>query len=306
MSIEDHSQLETPILLVLFNRPEVTQSTFDAVRRVKPMRLYVAADGPREGRPKEAVACSKVRKIVNQVDWPCEVFTKFSDVNLGCKMGEFTAMDWFFKNEEEGIVLEDDCCPDQSFFYYCQELLERFRNDTRVTMISGRNSLGDWKSDSQSYHFSKFGSVWGWAGWRRAWQYYDVDMKAWGDQSYKDAVRFFVGDENYSSRCVNYEGVYRGDIDTWDFQWSFAQSCQSGLTVVPAVNLISNIGFGDDATHTMDENDSMAKVESKTLNLPLSHLNIVVADSDFDKQLMALSRLSFVQRLIAYIKRRVL
>lgn len=172
-------KLNVPVLLLIFNRPDTTQRVFHEIRGASPLQLFISADGPRENKPGEFEKCQITRDIVRQVDWDCEVYTNFRDKNLGCKIAVSSAIDWFFENVEEGIILEDDCLPSFSFFRFCEELLEKYRDDERIMQIGGTNLLSEWQRSDDSYYFSKYGAIWGWATWRRAWQYYDVNMKLW-------------------------------------------------------------------------------------------------------------------------------
>src|SRR5688500_1827095 len=169
--------LNVTVLLVIFNRPDTTRLVFEAIRNARPRRLYVAADGPRPGVAADNANCQEARKIIDSVDWQCEVKTLFREKNLNCGVAPSSAFTWFFQHEEEGIILEDDCLPSQSFFWFCQELLERYRNDTRVMHIGGNNFLNGWQKDKDySYYFSRSGHIWGWATWRRAWKHFDFDI----------------------------------------------------------------------------------------------------------------------------------
>ena len=177
MSLETpYHQLNTAVLFLVFNRPETTARVFDAIRKARPPRLYVAADGPRTNRPGEAERVEKVRQIATAVDWPCEVNTLFRKDNIGCKRAVSGAITWFFEKEEEGIILEDDTLPSQSFFWFCQELLEIYRDDERIFIISGYNKQDEWNAEKVDYFFSYFGGIWGWASWRRAWKHFDIEM----------------------------------------------------------------------------------------------------------------------------------
>ena len=171
------SSFITPVLFIIFNRVETTKRVFEAIRNVRPLKLYVAADGPRPGNDADKVNCDEVRKIIDDVDWPCEIKTLFQDQNLNCGRAPSTAITWFFEHEEEGIILEDDCLPSTSFFRFCHELLAYYRHDNRVMHIGGNNFLEGWQKDPDySYYFSRSGHIWGWATWRRAWQTFDFDM----------------------------------------------------------------------------------------------------------------------------------
>jgi len=276
--------LKTAVLFLIFNRPDTTKQVFEAIRKAKPPRLYVAADGPRADKPSEAEKVEQVRRIATQVDWDCKVKTLFRDENLGSRVAVSSAIDWFFENEGEGIILEDDCLPHPTFFRFCEELLEKYRDDERVAMISGDNFQFGRKRTEYSYYFSCYTHTWGWATWRKAWQYYDKDMENWP----------FVRDNGYlydilqDKRAVKYwarifEKVYQGQIDTaWDYQWTFSCWVQNGLTVLPNVNLVSNIGFGGDATHTKDKDNANSKIPVFTLSFPLKHPNWMIRDKIAD------------------------
>jgi len=279
-------QLKAPVLFLIFNRPDTTQRVFAAIRQAKPARLFVAADGPREDRPGEAEKCARARSIIENVDWDCKVVTLFREKNLGCRKAVSSAIDWFFENVEEGIILEDDCLPSRSFFMFCQELLEYYRNDTRIMQICGLNVLKEWNRSGYSYFFSNYGPIWGWASWRRAWKHYDVDMKLWpeikGKKFYED---FCQNKEEAEYRQSLYDKVFSGEIDTWDYQWGFAKMVNHGLSVIPSVNLISNIGFDADATHTVaDRNNPYATMKTYDVKFPLNHPRYAVRDCLADQR----------------------
>lgn len=243
--------LKTPVLFMVFNRLDPTKQAFEVIRQAQPPRLYVAADGPIESRDGEAEKVQAVREhVMKNIDWDCEIKTLFREKNLGCKYAVSSAITWFFKNEEMGIILEDDCLPSQSFFWFCEELLVKYKDDERIGQICGFNPLGLYKTECD-YFFSKYGSIWGWASWSRAWKYYDPDMKYW--PSVRDSNIFFdLIDSKKEAKWRKriFDNVYNKNIDTWDYQWSFAKLLNSFLSINPTKNLILNIGFGKDATHT--------------------------------------------------------
>lgn len=276
--------LKTPVLFLIFNRPDTTQRVFEAIRTAKPARLFVAADGPREDRHGEEKKCVQARRIIENVDWDCEILTLFREKNLGCRKAVNSAIDWFFENVDEGIILEDDCLPSRSFFGYCEELLRHYRDDTRIMQICGLNVLKEWKRCGHSYFFSQYGPVWGWASWRRAWKHYDVHMKLWpeirGKKLYED---FCQNKEEGDHRRDLYDQVFAGKIDTWDYQWGFAKMINHGLSIIPSVNLVSNIGFAGDATHTAsDQNNPYAAMETYDMGPLLRHPPYVVMDRQAD------------------------
>jgi hypothetical protein len=181
------SNHKSAVLFLVFSRPHLTAQVMATIRAAQPKRLYVAADGPRK-RPGEDELCNEARRIATEVDWPCEVRTLFRDTNLGCRVGVSTAMDWFFEHEKEGIILEDDCVPSQSFFPYCAELLDRYRDDARIMCISGDNPRARPVQRRESYVFSRYPLIWGWATWQRAWRLYDATRSSWPE--YRSSGRF--------------------------------------------------------------------------------------------------------------------
>ena len=248
-------QLKTPVVFIIFNRPDTTSRVFAEIAKARPPKLLVIADGPRANHPDDAEKCAAVRAIVDNVDWDCEVLTNYSNVNLGCKRRVSSGLDWVFDIVEEAIILEDDCLPHPTFFQFCEELLEKYRDDERIAMISGNNFLVGKKRTEYSYYFSRYTHIWGWASWRRAWDNYDVDMKLWPeirDGGWLDDLL----DNKKGVWYWNYifQNVYKGKIDSWDYQWTFSCWIQSAMTIIPTVNLVSNIGFGSGAVHTKEEN----------------------------------------------------
>lgn len=276
-------KLTTPIAFLIFNRPEVTERVFAEIAKARPSKLLVVADGPRADREGEAERCAAARKIIARVDWGCEVLTNYSDVNLGCKRRVSSGLDWVFETVEEAIVLEDDCLPHPSFFPYCEELLGRYRDDSRVMQICGSNFLNGWKRNEYSYYFSNYGPIWGWASWRRAWKSYDVDMKLWPMLKEKRVLEdFCINQDEIKARLSIYDQVYSGEIDTWDYQWGFAKLVNSGLSITPNVNLISNIGFGAGATHTSSAADPFADLKTFEMSFPLTHPPHILRDHPSD------------------------
>ena len=249
------NKFETPILFIIFNRPDTAEKVFNEIKKIKPKKLFVSADGPRENKPGEKEKCLATRKIIDQVDWECEVYKKYSDVNLGCKLGVSSGIDWFFKNVEQGIILEDDCLPAQSFFKFCEELLEKYKNNEKIMMISGDNFQNGRQRGDGSYYFSKFSHIWGWATWRRAWEHYSVNMEGYPKFKQDKKINAIWSKEYIRKYWLDtFDQAYENKIDTWDYQWAFSIWKMDGLCVIPNYNLISNIGFRDDATHTKSAN----------------------------------------------------
>ena len=265
-------QLKTPVAFIIFNRPDTTERVFAVIAKARPPKLLVVADGPRENRAGEAERCAATRAIIDRVDWDCEVLTNFSDCNLGCKRRVSSGIDWVFEQVEEAIILEDDCLPDSTFFRYCQELLERYRHDQRVGLISGDNFQFGQRRNDDSYYFSKYVHIWGWATWRDRWtDSYDVSMAKWPRIRDEGWLADMVGNEREAAFWSKiFERVYRGEIDTWDYQWVFANWIEGRSTVLPATNLISNIGFDANATHTTGDSE-LANLPTRPLTFPLKH-----------------------------------
>ena len=252
---------QNAVLMLVFNRPDVTEQVFQAVRNARPPRLYVAADGPRPGRSQDEETTAKVREVFKQVDWPCEVHTRFLTENLGCRNAVSSAIDWFFSKEEQGIVLEDDVLPSPAFFSYCDTMLERYKHDERVFSVVGNNLVEPWYQHPESYFFSKVFFVWGWASWRRAWQHYDVNMAAWPSTGLQvNALPYKPGQKlHHAYWDLVFDLAFKNQISTWDHQWTFAHWENNAVCVTPANNLVRNIGFGADATHTSGSDPEYVK-----------------------------------------------
>lgn len=271
----------SPVLFLIFNRPDLTEKVFSAIREAKPSQLFIAADGPRADKPGEKEKCELTRNLVlNGVDWDCEVHTLLRDTNMGCKLAVSSAIDWFFENVEEGIILEDDILPDQSFFKYCEEMLVRYKDNDQITQISGVNLMGEWNKNDESYFFSKAGGIWGWATWRRAWKHYDVEIKSWNNRTVRNGIKKFLDERKWFDLISDdFDKVYNGQCDTWDFQWVYTQMKIHGFSVIPSKNLIRNIGFRDDATHTKNANESIeSKMKAQTLIFPLNHPDKIISN----------------------------
>ena len=273
--------MDVAVLFLVFNRPEPTRRVFEAIRASRPSRLYIAADGPRTDRAGEAERCAEVRAIATNIDWPCKVETLFRDENLGCKHGVAQGIDWFFVHEPEGIILEDDVLPHSTFFLYCKTLLEHYRDDPSIAMISGCNLVGDCHDSAASYFFSRYLHVWGWASWRRAWSAYDVDMGGWPSPAASAQLAKVLGGR---SAAISYwrevfDRMARGEIDTWDYQWVFASWMRDMLAIIPAETLIENIGFGDGATHTTGDLPAIARARAVAMAFPLQHAPVAETGS---------------------------
>ncbi len=277
-------QLKTPVALIIFNRPDTTEKVFEKIRQAKPPLLLVVADGPREEKPGEAEKCAATRAILDRVDWNCEVLKNYSEINLGCGRRPATGLDWVFDTVEEAIVLEDDCIPHPTFFRYCEELLDYYRNDERVMAICGSNIQFGRNRTEYSYYFSHYSLCWGWASWRRAWKYFDFDLKVWPEVRDKNLLIDILGDAHAAKVWhQTLQMTYDKLLECWDFQWTFANFIQSGLSVIPNVNLISNIGYTQEATHTKEEESPYNQIPVEAMNFPLKHPPFIVRNVQADR-----------------------
>ena len=245
--------MNTPVLLIAWRRSNTLRQVIDAIRPVAPSRVFVACDGPNPIRLGEDEKVAATRAVIDsEIDWPCQLERFYSDTNQGCFLGVSRAITWFFEQVEEGIILEDDCVPHTDFFVYCTTLLERYRYDMRVWCISGNNfQNGHWRGDG-SYYFSRYNHCWGWASWRRCWQHFDADLSHWPvlrDSGLLNAIFEDSLEATYWSRIWQ-RLVAEGHPDSWAYRWTFTCLANGGLTALPNRNLVNNVGFGEDATHT--------------------------------------------------------
>lgn len=292
--------LETPVALFVFNRPEVTARVFAEIRKARPTKLLIVADGPRAARAGEVDRCEQTRAVVTAVDWPCHVLTQFSTENLGCRLRVASGLDWVFEQVDRAIILEDDCLPDPTFFPFCEGLLERYADDERVQHIAGSCYLPDLAKRPESYLVSRFPFIWGWATWRRAWRHFDLAMSAWPrfladgrlNALFPDPADAAIWERNLAA-------AYRGEVDTWDAQWVLAFWLSGGMSLVSTRNLISNLGFGQDATHTVGWSPQAA-LPARAHNLPLRHPERLSFDPALDARFQEIAfrpRRSVVDRV---------
>ena len=303
------SEFVVPVVFIVFNRPEQTRKVFAAIRRVQPHHLLIISDGARDNDDNEK--CRRVRDIVANIDWDCKVERRYSEINLGCKKNISTGLDWVFSKVEEAIILEDDCLPDTSFFSFCAELLEKYRNDPRVMQICGYNFAS--KNNvlyDESYLFSRIGMIWGWATWKRAWQHYDVNISTWPKVKRSGKLKNILGDEaivnHYNHLFDNY---YAQKIDSWDSQWFLACWLNNGLSAISCNNLIQNIGFDPKNAHkTADPNDPRAHIPVKPTSFPLIHPSRMIVDPKYDAYIFRYQlsiNHSLKQRLLWFLKKKM-
>lgn len=291
----------TPILFLVFNRPDTTQVVFNRIREVQPARLYIAADAPRAGRKDEIRRCNEVKEIVSKVDWPCEVKHLYRDQNLGCKMAISSAISWFFEQEEQGVILEDDCLPDLSFFPFCEELLVRYKDDVRIGHIGGNCFLPHVVKDNLSYDFCSITHIWGWATWRRVWQNMDVNFPFWENyKKHRKSLFCNKWEEIYFSSFIPDALCHRHGLNPWGVFYYFMLRTQHQLSIYPSVNLVTNIGLGDpNATHTTKSTHKLF-VPSSPIQFPLKHPEYIMCNREIDKKAIRNNFFSY-KRLVRYL-----
>jgi len=299
--------INTPILFLVYNRLSHTKKVFEKIKISKPPRLYIASDGPKNIKEDKKKVEDVRNFITNNIDWKCEVKTLFRENNLGCKYACSEAIDWFFANEEKGIILEDDTLPNESFFKYCEDLLEKYRHDMRVWHIAGNNFHFGWKRDSDySYYFGGiYGSIWGWATWRNRWKHYDINMKNYNKAVSKRYLEnCYDGSSAVKEKLKDFELIKNG-FDTWDIQWTYARWINNGLTIIPNLNLVSNIGFGEESTHTNFKLDARGDMKNFKMERPLIHPAFIIRDqiseNKFYKDFVKMSLFSEIIRKIKKI-----
>ncbi len=242
---------DVPVLFIIFNRQSETSQVLEKIRKAAPKKLFIAADGPRLDHPNDIEKCESTRRICSNINWNCEVFTKFEDKNQGCRIAVSSAITWFFENVEAGIILEDDCLPSLSFFGFCRQMLNKYQFDERVMQISGSNYLGDDYSPEEDYYFSVLNDIWGWATWRRAWSKFDLNMPGYEEFKTSGGVNKYLQDRDMADWLTMYfDDAKNPEASVWSSQWAYAIAKNNALTIVPSKNLVDNIGFDDQGTHS--------------------------------------------------------
>ncbi len=261
-----------PILLLIFNRPEKVAQLISSLRPLKPTQIYVAADGPRPGNTKDATQCEAARRVIETIDWPCHIQKRYSETNAGCRYGITHALDWFFTHEEHGIILEDDCIPHFSFFSFCTQLLERYKDDNRIMHISGNNFQNGIIRGSGSYYFSHYTHSWGWATWKRAWAKYNETIKKTNRMSIESVIDTTSLSKKAKKFWTNNIDYTINRADSWDSLWLYTVWAAKGMSILPNVNLVTNIGFDHESTHTYEK--------SKQANIPTTNLTNIIHPTD--------------------------
>jgi len=298
---------DIPILFLVFNRLDTTKQVFEMIRKAAPKKLYLASDGPRDSRVGEKEKVEEVRDYVRKsIDWNCEIKTLFREENLGCGKAVSGAITWFFENEEMGIILEDDCLPHIDFFNFCAILLEKYKDNDNIAAISGASLIQNKFKSKYSYYFGKYGGIWGWASWRRAWKGYQFDInlldKTIIEQKINDT--FTVPEERKF-----WKSVFNKKIDTWDYQWCFHILVNKRFSIVPYTNLVANIGFGGNSTHTSDKSSDLSSMKTQPI-LPVVHpseiaINAKNDDYIFNKYFRP-SSVSFKRKIINKLQKCII
>ena len=297
------NEFDTPVLLILFNRLDTTQRVFNQIRKVRPKYLYVSADAPRPNHPDDIEKCRATRDIIKQIDWDCELHTCFRTENLGCGKGVVAAISWFFEQVEQGIILEDDIFPSEDFFYYCDELLHRYKDTYELALISGNNYSGKCFGEA-SYYFSCYPHTWGWATWRRTWEGFDMFLDDYSLKEFKQVLKWC--DFRWNDRQMQldrFKIMKKRGTDGWDWQFMFHIWRNRQLSIIPNVALIQNIGFGEDATHFKVKYATKSMIQNKLEGgaiLPLTHPQMVERHTEADTQY-----LPCVQIVLPYFHRLV-
>lgn len=308
------------VLFIVFNRPDTTQRVFEAIRRAKPRRLYIAADAPRTAQESDVERCRSVRAITENVDWDCDVRRLYQDANLGCSFGPRAAFDWFFAQEPAGIILEDDCLPHPDFFFFAKSMLERFRDNKKIISVNGSN-LGYELGDGNSYFFSRFMNMWGWATWADRASAIDYSLRYWKELEHPLWFLYKSLRQNLFDLDINWYKYWQHKFDLtvrsqsvswWDWQWIWHQTLHQQLSIVPAINLVTNIGFNADATHTVGPDNPAADLPIGSLSVPYKHPTSAEIDRVYEEKFVKwvwcfherASAYSNIRRLISGIFKR--
>ena len=306
--------MESPVALIFFNRPDTLAKVFESVRSARPKELYLIQDGPREKNKNDLLNIQKCRRIVDNVDWNCKVYKNYSEQNLGCGIRPQTGITWVFSLTDRAIILEDDCVPNQTFFTFCDEMLERYKDDERIAYISGLNHFETWDFGGNSYGFTKGGAIWGWASWARSWKNYDYKVSLIDDPYINECLKNSYPGENNRINLWNNtkKRLSAGEnLSYWDAQWGFVKYSQSQYVIVPCNNLICNIGVGVASTHaTLDSNNHKRFIDynnmpTKELVFPLKHPKVVLLDSTYDKKLLECNKNAKRRMLLNALKNKI-
>jgi hypothetical protein len=274
------TNISSPVVMLVFNRPELTRAVLDQIRAARPPVLLIVADGPRPGHPTDAKKCAEVRSLIESgADWGAQLLTNYAESNLGLRARIASGLTWAFEQVDRAIILEDDCVPHPSFFPFCGELLEHYQQDTRVGVVAGDNFQPQPFACEASYYYSRYPHCWGWATWRRAWKYFDEPMAQWPALKATRWLESVFPDPLHAGYWEDiFDRVHQRKINSWAYVWTFCCWSQHLLTVLPTINLVKNIGTGDQATNTKDEISAMHNLAAGGINFPLRHPLIMLRD----------------------------
>lgn len=295
---------QTPVAIFIFNRPHCTEQLIKALATVRPCKLFVVADGPRN--TSDTVSCEQTRDIIDQIDWPCTILKRYSKENIGCRESIPNGLNWVFDQVETCIILEDDCIPQPSFFPFCEELLSLYKNDERIMTIGGHRSDGPNECEKESYYFSKYPSVWGWATWKKKWAKFDLNMDQWNalkDSNWLSTILPNVKAIEYWKRIFD---KMKNGMNTWDYALAYSCWLHHGLSIRSKVNMISNVGFGEDATHTRQPELKGVYANPIDIKFPLIHPNLIRIDEAADDRIEWINFSGMDDRMLELAKDKIL
>lgn len=294
---------QTPVAIFIFNRPECTKQLVEALAVVRPVNLFVIADGPRSENDIEL--CEQTRAIIDQIDWQCTILKRYAKVNIGCRESIPNGLTWVFDHVDTCIILEDDCIPQPSFFPFCEELLSLYKNDERIMTICGHRSDGPNEYENESYYFSKYPSIWGWATWKEKWAKFDLNMSQWNECKDSNWLRTILPTAkaiDYWSRTFD---KMKNGMNTWDYALVYSCWLHDGISIRSKVNMITNVGFGEDATHTNQPEMKSIYANSVDIKFPLIHPNLICIDKAADDRIEWISFSGMDKRLLEIAKNRI-
>lgn len=283
----DEFRLDVPVMICTFTRLDSVKHVLESVRHVKPPRMYLVSDGPRADHPEDAGKIAAVHEYLeSSIDWDCEVYKNYAKSNMGCGRRMPTGVSWVFEHEDRAIFLEDDCVADISFYKYAQELLEKYKDNEEVMLISGNNQIAYLNSIDSSYGFSKQADIWGWASWKRAWDKYDWDISGWPNNKNNSCFKKYYTTKTRWFFAAQWDLLYKHGYDAWDYQFTYCLGVNNGYCIIPATNLVTNEGFSTDgSTHTQSMPEWMDQSRS-SIEFPLKHPDEVAWSEQYDRDFM--------------------
>ena len=300
---KEEIRFDVPVVMIVYKRYDLTERSFEQIRKLKPEKLYIISDGPKN--EEDAVAVNKVRDYIDSnIDWDCEVHRNYAEKNMGLRYRMPSGMAWVFESEDRAIFIEDDIEAVQSFFWFCRDMLEHYKDDERIAMISGTNLHPGVKCFGDGdICFSAFASIWGWATWKRAWQLYDVNIRRWPELKKKKYFKKVLDKNTYNFFSIVFDDLQYHWYRTWGYQWSFMMWANDKLGIIPKYDLIHNTGMGDErGEHPGDSADKIsyvAEVERGEMELPIKYPDKVERNKEYDD----LFQKSFFTEKIGIFKR---